>query len=575
MDLESIVTPVKIEEFHNLLIESEYDKEEAEFLVSGFTHGFSIGYQGRTDRRDISDNIPITIGSKEEMWQKIMKEVRLGRYAGPFKKPPYKNFIQSPIGLVPKANNQTRLIFHLSYDFANGNKSVNSCTPKELCSVKYNDIDQAIQACLKVGAIKKKIFTAKSDLLSAFRVAPICRKHWRWLTMKCTNPLTGELVYFVDKCLPFGASISCSHFQRISNGLRHVFEFMLGINQREAVINYLDDFLFITDDLSRCNRMVRVFLQTCQSVGIPVSLDKTEWGSLFTTFLGLLIDGQNMALSVPENKRMKAINLLGNCVHKKKATVEEIQRLGGLLNFLTKAVYPGRVFTRRMYACFGGCLIKKGNRIVTKSGFELRSYHHINLSLEFREDCKVWLFFLDNLHIVQRPMIDFDDESSTLLNMYSDASLNERLGFGCWFGKFWIFGRWEHNFVRENKPSIAYLELYALCIGIFTWQNQLQNCRITIYCDNKSARDMINSTVSNCKNCMRLLRMLTLNNLIHNRRVFAKYVKTNENTCADALSRLQFGRFFKNVPKNIDINKNPDPLPQDLWPLSKIWIPTS
>ena len=57
---------------------------------------------------------------------------------------------QSPIGLVPKAGNKMRLIFHLLYDFPDGSKSINHHTPEELCSVKYNDLDHAIKGCLKL-----------------------------------------------------------------------------------------------------------------------------------------------------------------------------------------------------------------------------------------------------------------------------------------------------------------------------------------------------------------------------------------------------------------------------------------
>ena len=48
-----------------------------------------------------------------------MKEVQLKRFAGPYTKPhlPLENVVQSPLGLVPKAGNKTRLIFHLSYNF--------------------------------------------------------------------------------------------------------------------------------------------------------------------------------------------------------------------------------------------------------------------------------------------------------------------------------------------------------------------------------------------------------------------------------------------------------------------------
>ena len=67
-----------------------------------------------------------------------MKEVKAGRYAGPFDEVPYDNFIQSPIGLVPKAGGKTRLIFHLSFEFkGEDGGSVNGCNPKEKCSVQY------------------------------------------------------------------------------------------------------------------------------------------------------------------------------------------------------------------------------------------------------------------------------------------------------------------------------------------------------------------------------------------------------------------------------------------------------
>ena len=53
-----------------------------------------------------------------------MKEVQVGRFAGPsdLDNLPFDSFIQSPVGLVPKAGNKTRLIFHLSFDFGMENK---------------------------------------------------------------------------------------------------------------------------------------------------------------------------------------------------------------------------------------------------------------------------------------------------------------------------------------------------------------------------------------------------------------------------------------------------------------------
>ena len=149
-----------------------------------------------------------------------MKEVKVGKYAGPLEDIPYKNFIQSPIGLVPKAGNKTQLIFPLAYEFVDGKGSLNGNTPKEKCSVKYHDLDTAIKQCILMserGELitgEKTIVLGKTDLSSAFRILPLKVKCFCWMILKAEDPRDKKKYkYFVDKCLPFGASISCSHYQ--------------------------------------------------------------------------------------------------------------------------------------------------------------------------------------------------------------------------------------------------------------------------------------------------------------------------------------------------------------------------
>ena len=221
LNLVDVMTPINVELLEQLLVDSNYDKKETEFLVNGFSHGFHIGYEGPTERADTSRNLLFQqgIGDKWDLWTKVMKEVHLQRYAGPFDDIPFDNFIQSPIGLVPKAEDQTRLIFHLSYDFKSGNRSLNFHTPVEICSVKYNDIDHAVQTSFIWVNENGTVFYAKTDLKSAFRILGLNPDSFKWLVMAAENPFTGKMVYFVDKCLLFGSSISCSHFQRFSNAL--------------------------------------------------------------------------------------------------------------------------------------------------------------------------------------------------------------------------------------------------------------------------------------------------------------------------------------------------------------------
>ena len=134
--------------------------------------------------------------------------------------------------------------------------------------------------------------------------------------MKVENPENGETYYFVDKCLPFGHSISCSHFQRFSNALKHILEWKTG---KKWVVNYLDDFLFIAASKEDCDDMMKVFIQLCKDLGVPIAMEKTEYGSERVVFLGILLEGKFHILSVPEEKRVRAVNMLKLFINKKKS----------------------------------------------------------------------------------------------------------------------------------------------------------------------------------------------------------------------------------------------------------------
>ena len=116
-DLENLVTPVKANVLGDLLIEAQYDRAKTKFLIEGFKNGFSLGYTKNEPVQITAKNLKFTIGDQVDLWNKVMKEVALERYADPYKKLPFTDdFIQSPIGLVPKDNGKDmRLIFHLSY----------------------------------------------------------------------------------------------------------------------------------------------------------------------------------------------------------------------------------------------------------------------------------------------------------------------------------------------------------------------------------------------------------------------------------------------------------------------------
>ena len=61
---------------------------------------------------------------------------------------------------------------------------------------------------------------------------------------------------------------------------------------------------------------------------------------------------------------------------------------------------------------------------------------------------------------------------------------------------------------------------------------------------------------------MILLRMITLNGLIHNRRVSVRYIASKKNQAADAISHFQWDRFRKENPHMNEV-------PSEIHPIMK------
>ena len=320
--------PVNIDRMQSLLTKVNYNKDKTEFLIDGFRNGFDLGYRGKiTGIQKTAPNLKLRVGNQTILWNKVMKEVKVKRYAGPFKQIPFEDYIQSPIGLVPKdSGRDVRLIFHLSYP--KDGDSVNSQTLKELSSVQYPSFDDVVHRCLEeikfteslpdsTKPVLKNIFVGKSDMRSAFRNLGIRPDQTKFLVMMAKSPIDGRTYYFVDKCMPFGAAISCSHFQEFSNAVAFIVKTKTG----KWAINYLDDYLFVASLKIWCDNQIRMFLEICQDINFPVSMEKTVWGDTIVIFLGLLIDPKNKLICVPMEKLHRAIILISELLQAKKNKV--------------------------------------------------------------------------------------------------------------------------------------------------------------------------------------------------------------------------------------------------------------
>jgi hypothetical protein len=94
-----VTTPIKVEELRTML--SGYNEQKVTYLLDGFHHGFKLGHTG--ERKELhSKNLKSARENPSLVQDKINKELKAGRLAGPFTEAPFDDFCSSPIGLVPK-----------------------------------------------------------------------------------------------------------------------------------------------------------------------------------------------------------------------------------------------------------------------------------------------------------------------------------------------------------------------------------------------------------------------------------------------------------------------------------------
>ena len=187
---EALPTPVKAKILAAYL--AGYNENSRKHLLSGFSHGFRLHFQGPLEG-SYSNNLFSASEHSNIVDLKLAKEIQAGRIMGPFATPPLHNLKISPLGVIPKkVPGEFRMIHHLSFSFG---ASVNDFIPPEFCSVHYVTVDDAIRIIKRLGA---GCTLAKTDVRSAFRIIPVHPLDYQLLGMQWKGR------YYVDRCLPAG-----------------------------------------------------------------------------------------------------------------------------------------------------------------------------------------------------------------------------------------------------------------------------------------------------------------------------------------------------------------------------------
>ncbi len=415
--------------------------------------------------------------------------------------------------------------------------TVNVFIPGDFTKVQYIKFDATIDMCIKLGP---GCYLGKMDIKSTFRLVPVQPTDWHLLGMHHLDR------FYFDKCLPFGLASSCQIFEKVSMTVEAIVQHGLKANQ--DVKHYLDNFLAGGKFQDTCNEVVLHIIEMCQAVGIPISQEKTVWAIQWIHFLGLDLDMLRQMIHIPDHKVCKLLKKLLHVLGSKNVKVKTLQSLASSLNFYCQAKPGGCTFICRIYDAM----------------HSLPQHKHVLVTAELKLDLQMWIQLLKESS-QGTPFLDTDVMYSDALDFATDASLSGELGWGCVFGMLWIYGQWPTDFIQECNLSIAWAELLALVVGVIKWSRFFRSRRIVIKCDNQSIVAMVNQQMSKCIRCMRLLRMLVLDQLKGNCKLRATYIAMKENKLTDALSQLQITKFKNLHPEAADLPSEPL---SSLFPLS-------
>ena len=496
------------------------------FVLNGISEGFRVGFTYRDSVLvPAKQNLQGAITHPAVVEDYLQTELSLGRLVGPFCPHVVPNVHISRFGVIPKNHQETKWRLIVDLSFPSG-QSVNDGIPKELCSLKYITIDDAINYIVRLGP---GTHLAKIDIKSAFRLLPVHAADRHLLGVQWKGAV------FIDTCLPFGLRSAPKLFNTLADLLAWIME----QHGAQPLLHYLDDFLTIGPPNSNiCQQNLDTIKQICDILGVPLALEKVEGPATSLSFLGITLDTVTMEARLPPEKLRRLQLLVTEWLDKSKATKRDILSLVGHLQHATKVIRQGRTFVSRLYMT--AAKVKKLN-------------FYTRLNREFCSDLCWWNTFLHHWNGLSLLRWSGGSQSPDVI-IQTDAS--GLWGCGAFHQGRWFQWEWTHEW---TSVGIMAKELTPIILSCVAWGKALQRQRVLFQCDNSGVVASIHK--GSCKDLqvMHLLCTLTFFTAYYDIEIMAEHIPGVTNTTADHLSRNNMLLFF-------GLNPQAHPLPTPLPP---------
>lgn len=264
-------------------------------------------------------------------------------FLGPYITPPFKTFHVSPVGTVPKDENKRRTIHHLSAP--RKGISVNSeitYTDKTVTFIQFKQVVTWIQS------LGRNAYIWKSDLQNAYRQLPLHHSAFPLLGIKWMD----RYVQYFDTRGPFGLASMVAIFQEFADLLLYAISknnsSIFTVNNQISLHHLLDDFFGGHSNHSIANQQYEAFFNTCETLGVQVSLKKSFKPVQKLIILGFEYNTITQCVSIPKDKIAKIKSKLLYLHGRQKVQARELLSIVGKLRWVSNIIVVGSAFVRRL-----------------------------------------------------------------------------------------------------------------------------------------------------------------------------------------------------------------------------------
>ena len=367
------------------------------------------------------------------------------------------------------------------------------------------------------------------------------------------SPLLGfqwQGKYFAERYLPFGPRTAPYLF----NLFAKVFHWILANRMKSQgmqgeVIDYLDAFLIVLPANGNMNRYGKLYPKICEEVGLTMKEAQSEEGTV-ASFGGVELDTVKMIIRLPTRKLAKAKKLVAVVVNTDALKLLELQTLTGYLNLVCIVTQLGQTFLHRLYNM--------------QIYFPARGGQHRRpISSKASKHLRWWLAAL-----AMEPERSIKRSDRETISLWSDAAGRKGLGafymdssqFTCGGGKQdtrqnicptplpgAAFSIPLPRYLRRMNEHINTKEMWAVEQALLYWGKQWQGKKVIMHIDNRAlVHRLENQTIRGSS--IDVLRRCLLLATDHDLEIEARWIPTNANTLADALSRFDYEKITNLAP---------------------------